>query len=357
MSQKEKNFDCCCLGSSVNDLIIRTSALKQMTLESDIERDSYLCIPYSYKIPIEKIKSVSGGSALNTACTLGQLGLKVVTISKVGDDQFGKKQINTLKRFNVNTSGIIKTDQTETGISIILSTTWGDRDRSILVYHGASDTLTPDDINNDNVNQLIEKSKWLDITSFTSDISLKAIEDAIKIAHDADTKLMFAPSITMISFNKEKTMNLMKKSDYLSINKDEALAIFDKNKSYELLNIMYDHIDKNNNILQDETVISITDGGNGSYARYKDDVLFCETFNVDVKNTTGAGDAFSGGFLYSILKNKSIDAILRTANAIASHKIQFFGVRKGLPTEKELFHFLELHQDETRVYKHFWKQA
>ena len=135
-----KKYDVCCLSSAVNDLIIRTSALKQMTIQSEIEKDNYLCIPYSFKVPVEKIKSVSGGSALNTACALGKLGLKVIAISKVGDDQYGHQQIVTLKRFNVDTSPIIITDTAETGISIILSTTWGERDRSILVYHGASDT-------------------------------------------------------------------------------------------------------------------------------------------------------------------------------------------------------------------------
>ncbi|MHA1790747.1 MAG: carbohydrate kinase family protein, partial [Candidatus Helarchaeota archaeon] len=310
MNDENKIYDCCCIGSSVNDLIIRTSALKQMTLESEIDSASYLCVPYSYKVPIERIKSVSGGSALNTACTLGRLGLKVVALSKVGNDQYGEKQINTLKRFNVDTSGIIKTDEKETGISIILSPTWGHRDRSILVYHGAADTLSPEEINDDKIKGIIESSKWLDITSFTSDISLKALETACDIARDANTKLMIAPSITMMSFSKEKTLSLMKKSDYLAMNKDEGTYLFQKNKSYELLNLIYDMVDKNNNILHDDMVISITDGRHGSYARHKEEVYYCETFKVDVKNTTGAGDAFSGGFLYALLKKKPIDEIL-----------------------------------------------
>ncbi|MHA1269626.1 MAG: carbohydrate kinase family protein [Candidatus Helarchaeota archaeon] len=357
MSPIEKIYDCCCLGSSVNDLIIRTSALKQMTLESEIDKVSYLCVPYSFKVPIDRIKSVSGGSALNTACTLSKLGLKVAALSKVGKDQYGDKQISTLKRFNVDTSGVIRTEVEETGISIILSPTWGDRDRSILVYHGASDTLTTEEINNEPMKELIEKSKWLDITSFTSEMSIKALEDACKIARDAGTKLMIAPSITMMSFSKEKTKALMKLSDYLAVNKDEGEYLFNTYKSYNLLNIMYESIDKNKNILGDETVISITDGGRGSYARYKDEVFFCETYKIEIKNTTGAGDAFSGGFLYALLKNKPIDEILKIATAVAAHKIQFFGVRKGLPNEDELLNFLELHKDEISVYKHFWKEV
>ena len=357
VNNKKVEYDCCCMGSSVNDLIIKTSALKQMTLKSEIEKDSYLCIPYSYKVPIERIKSVSGGSALNTACTLSRLGLKVVAISKVGADQYGQKQINTLQRFNVDTSGIIVTEETETGISIILSPTWGDRDRSILVYHGASDTLLPEEIHQDNIKTLIEKSQWLDITSFTSDISLKAVEEAIKIAHDAGTKFMFAPSITMISFSKEKTMKLLKVSDYLAINRDEGMYLVEKHKSYEMLNYLYDYIDKNSNVLHDETIISITDGSKGSYARYKNDVYYCEPFKVDVKNTTGAGDAYSGGFLYGFIKKKPVPEILIMASAVAAYKIQFFGVRKGLPSEKELLDFINQHKDEVKVYKHFWKEV
>ncbi|MBD3229584.1 MAG: hypothetical protein GF329_15495 [Candidatus Lokiarchaeota archaeon] len=357
MSENDKIYDCCCMGSSVNDLIIRTTSLKQMTLQDRSTLDSFLCIPFSKKVPISRIKSVSGGSALNTACTLSQLGQKVVALSKIGNDMYGEKQVKTLKDFNVDTSGIIKTDETETGIGIILSTSWGDRDRSILVYHGAADTLNPEDINDDNIKELIEKSKWLDVTSFTSDISIKAIEEAIKIARDAGTKLMLAPSITMASFSPEKTKNLLRKSDYLAINKEEGNFLYQSNKSYVLLNKMYNEIDKENNILKENTVISITDGSRGSYARVKDNVYFCEPFQVEVKNTTGAGDSFSGGFLYSILKGKSIQDMLRFASAVAAHKIQFFGVRNGLPTEKQLVEFIEEHEGEARVYRHYWKEV
>lgn len=357
MSNNNKIYDCCCMGSSVNDLIIRTTSLKQMTLQDKSTLDSFLCIPFSRKVPISKIKSVSGGSALNTACTLTKLGMKVVALSKIGNDMYGEKQVNTLKDFNVDTSGIIKTNETETGIGIILSTTWGDRDRSILVYHGAADTLNPDDINKDNIKELIEKSKWLDITSFTSDISIKAVEEAIKIARDAETKLMIAPSITMASFSPERTKKILKKCDYLAINKEEGNFLYQSNKSYVLLNTMYNEIDKQNNILKDNTIISITDGSRGSYARVKDNVYFCEPFKVDVKNTTGAGDAFSGGFLYSVLKNKPIHDTLRFANAVAGHKIQYFGVRNGLPTEEELRRFLENHKDQAKVFRHYWKEV
>ncbi|MHA1790063.1 MAG: carbohydrate kinase family protein, partial [Candidatus Helarchaeota archaeon] len=83
---------------------------------------------------------------------------------------------------------------------------------------------------------------------------------------------------------------------------------------------------------------------------------YCETFKVDVKNTTGAGDAFSGGFLYALLKKKPIDEILKIASAVAANKIQYFGVRKGLPTEDELTQFLKEHEDEICVYKHYWKE-
>jgi ribokinase len=351
----EKKYDCCCLGSSVNDLLIRTTSLKQMTLESEIESDSYLCIPYSTKIPINRIKSVSGGSALNTACTMSRLGLNVVALSKVGNDMYGEKQIKTLQDYNVDTSGVIRTDEAETGISIILSTTWGDRDRSILVYHGAADTLNTSDVHT-NLKPLIENSKWMDITSFTSETSLDAIEEAIKIARDAGVKICAAPSITMMNFSKERTKKIIEQSDYLAINREEGQFLYNKYKSYELLNILYENIDKNKNILKENTVISITDGSRGSYARVKDDVYFCEPFNVEVKNTTGAGDSFSGGFLYSLLKNKPVGETLRIANAVAAHKIQFFGVRKGLPTEQELLQFMENKKEEAKVYKHFWKE-
>jgi sugar/nucleoside kinase (ribokinase family) len=59
-------------------------------------------------------------------------------------------------------------------------------------------------------------------------------------------------------------------------------------------------------------------------------------------DTTGAGDAFRGGFLYGLLRGEDVETSLRLGNAVAALNCRSLGARSGLPNEKELTEFLDL---------------
>jgi len=58
------------------------------------------------------------------------------------------------------------------------------------------------------------------------------------------------------------------------------------------------------------------------------------------RDTTGAGDAFHGGFLYGLLTGADIETSLRLGNAVAAIKCSALGARTALPTKLELDEFL-----------------
>jgi len=58
------------------------------------------------------------------------------------------------------------------------------------------------------------------------------------------------------------------------------------------------------------------------------------------KDTTGAGDAFRGGFLYGLLTGEDIETSMKFGNAVAALKCSKLGARPGLPTKAQLDHFL-----------------
>jgi len=58
------------------------------------------------------------------------------------------------------------------------------------------------------------------------------------------------------------------------------------------------------------------------------------------RDTTGAGDAFHGGFLYGLLTGKDIETSLKFGNAVAAIKCSALGARTALPTKPELESFL-----------------
>lgn len=58
------------------------------------------------------------------------------------------------------------------------------------------------------------------------------------------------------------------------------------------------------------------------------------------KDTTGAGDAFRGGFLYGLLTGEDIETSMQFGNAVAAMKCSKLGARPGLPNKQQLADFL-----------------
>jgi sugar/nucleoside kinase (ribokinase family) len=59
------------------------------------------------------------------------------------------------------------------------------------------------------------------------------------------------------------------------------------------------------------------------------------------RDTTGAGDAFRGGFLYGFLTGADLETSLKFGNAVAAMKCSALGARTGLPNKSELENFLK----------------
>jgi sugar/nucleoside kinase (ribokinase family) len=58
-------------------------------------------------------------------------------------------------------------------------------------------------------------------------------------------------------------------------------------------------------------------------------------------DTTGAGDAFHGAFIYGMLQGWAVHQVTRFANAVAAINCRSLGGRRGLPTLSQVETFLE----------------
>lgn len=89
-------------------------------------------------------------------------------------------------------------------------------------------------------------------------------------------------------------------------------------------------------------VVGMTMGAAGA-------VIYCEGQFIEspgfpppgaCRDTTGAGDAFHGGFLYGFLTGEDLETSLKLGNAVAAMKCSALGARTALPTVPELKNFL-----------------
>ncbi len=90
-------------------------------------------------------------------------------------------------------------------------------------------------------------------------------------------------------------------------------------------------------------IVGMTLGRSGAMIYCEGAFIESPAFEVPggCRDTTGAGDAFHGGFLYGLLSGEDIETSLRLGNAVAALNCRSLGARSGLPSASELNKFLE----------------
>ena len=75
-------------------------------------------------------------------------------------------------------------------------------------------------------------------------------------------------------------------------------------------------------------LIVITRGDKGAVAINKNNIVECSAKNnLEIKDLTGAGDLFAGGFLHGLINNKSTKESLESGTEMSSKVIQIIGAR------------------------------
>ena len=121
------------------------------------------------------------------------------------------------------------------------------------------------------------------------------------------------------------------------------------------------HDDYENNLRsiqkQGPDIVIATFGEHGSKGVYGDKYFEQPAFNVDVCDTTGAGDVFHGAFDYYYLKGKSVEDCALYASAVSAIKCTCPGGRSGIATAATVEKFIKTgvieYGDITERVKHY----
>jgi ribokinase len=211
-----------------------------------------------------------------------------------------------------------------TGFSIILVEPQGER--SIIVYRGANNFLSKDDIKEN----VIKNSRFLVFTSMLTKRAVLAIKKAVKIAEKNQVCIVANPSISMIKNNKKETIELLKKSHVIIVNEEEASFITNSSNIEDALKKLR---------LLGPPLAVVTLGAKGAVA-LADKIYRQKAFKVKTIDTTGAGDTFSAGFLHYIAKGRSVKEALEFACATAAINITTYGATKEFPSERKILKFI-----------------
>ena len=257
-------------------------------------------------------ETVSGGSVANSIVGLSQLGNKVGFIGKVSDDNLGNKYEEGLKKENVEFFYSKKKETIPTGTCLILITP--DSERTMVTFLGTAGKINENDINTN----AVKNSEILFLEGYLWDEGepKKAFEKAI---NNANKVAMSLSDIFCVERHKPHFLDLVKnKLDIAFANEQEIMSLIDVKKFEEVINFAKE-INK---------LIVITRGEKGAVAINKNEILECSAkSNLKIKDLTGAGDLFAGGFLHGFINNKSTKESLETGTDMSSKVIQIIGAR------------------------------
>ena len=262
-----------------------------------------------------------GGKGCNQAVAIARLGGKVNFISKIGKDAYGELALNTLKKNNISTENIIQNQNLQTGVAgILIDQNSGKNAINVIV--GAPSTLKIDEI--DKQINLIKKSKiFLTQLELPKDVTLYCLKTAKE--NGCLTILNPAPA-------SEITKEFYNNIDFFTPNETEAefytgVKITNEKEAKQAA-------DKLINLGIKKVIITLGEKG----VFYSDGIedIFIKACAVKAIDTTGAGDAFNGGFAFGLSKEKSIKECLELANKVAGISTTKLGAGDAMPFFKEL---------------------
>ena len=273
------------------------------------------------KVDIDRISYEVGGGGINSAIAFARHGHEAIFLGNIARDPAGAAIVKVLDREGVDSSYINFLERKATGTSVILLDAKSG-ERTILTYRGASEQFG----NFDEKDLDLMQPDWLYVTTLRGD--LDTLMRFFKKAKSLETKIMFNPGVKELD-NVHELIPLLKYVDILSVNKTEAARIVPGVVLEELLYHLSGYV---------ETVI-ITDGAMGGIAGNGIEIYRFGIYeDAQIKDATGAGDAFGSGFLAHLASGKTFKNALIFASANSTSVVSKLGANKGILNGAEKLH-------------------
>lgn len=281
----------------------------------------------------------AGGAPANVVMAAQKLGAQTAFIGKVGADMHGEFLRSALGDAGVDTTGLIKDAHVFTTLAFVALDEHGERTFSFSRKPGADTCLESEELPLD----VIESSRVFHVgsLSLTDEPARSATLAALDLARRSGCTLSYDPNYRGDLWKSETEAIANMRS---VINRMDLMKI--SNEECELLCGTSDPIAASAFLVEQGVKIAVvTLGSSGAYVRCNQSGAFVDGFPASVVDTTGAGDAFWGGFLTAYCENatdpqrvslEQACSFTRFGNAAAALCIQKRGAIPALPSRLEV---------------------
>jgi fructokinase len=281
-----------------------------------------------------------GGAPANVLTALSNLGLRTAFIGKVGADMHGDFLRKALAEKNIDTSGLLRDEAAFTTLAFVSLNDSGERSFSFARKPGADICLRADELPRGILGQC--KIFHFGSLSLTDEPAHSATLEAIKIAKAAGALISYDPNYRAPLWKSEtaavQTMrSVIGSVDIIKISEEEVSLLTGEDDRERGAQLLLD---------QGVSCVVVTLGKYGADALTQKYAAYVPSPDVPVLDTTGAGDAFWGGFLYKLLQDGMSPAKLTrhqlvAYNAFASLCVRKRGAIPAMPTLAEVRAFME----------------
>jgi len=276
-----------------------------------------------------------GGSAANTCVALSKLGVSSDLVTCISDDAIGEYILNKLKEFKVGSRFCRKVDKVfQTQLAVV--ETILENNQTILYRNNSCDLqLKKDDI--DQINFQDYSAVFISGTALSSNPSRDAVFHASKKASSLKIPLIIDLDYRPYNWESNQVKSdvykkVLKKMDII-IGNDLEFNIADNSKN---------GLELAESLINDKpSIIVYKKGEYGSDLITKDNKKSFGIFSVIPLKPTGAGDAFNGGFISSLLNGQTIEDAVIKGSASAAIVVTKVACSSAMPNEDELKEFMK----------------
>ncbi len=283
-----------------------------------------------------------GGAPANVCGAFAKLGGRASLITQLGDDPFGDKIVNELNRYNIGLEYMFRTKKANTSLAFVALKDDGNREFSFYRKPGADMLL----------DESLVKEEWFNDGYALHFCSVSLIESPMKYAHikavDYALKnnmlVSFDPNLRQAIWDDDEGLlkavkEFMPKAHIIKISDEEIEFITGKTNIADALEDLF---------VGNVELVIYTKGKDGAEVYTKKAAAIVPGETVKVVDTTGAGDAFIGSFLYELCKREisrdrlkeisesELKEILTFSNKYCAKSIMKKGAIDSYPAAEEI---------------------
>ena len=282
----------------------------------------------------DNFKIGPGGKGANAAVAVQRAGAAAVLVGCIGDDDFGRMEMAALQKEGVNVDAVAIHPEASTGVGIAMIDANGEN--TILGVLGANDYLNPNDVaqalalHQDTLNAILVNFEVPE-PAVAAAVQL-GVDYGVPVIVDAGPARPYTPetwrNCTILTPNEQETETLV---GYPV--SDDTTA---ERAARELLGM-------------GPSAVVLHQGAQGALLVTPDDTIHVPSFSVDVVDTTGAGDAFSGALSVAVAEGLPLVDAIRRANAAGALAVTRLGTLPVMPTRQEVEAFLERQSEHQTI--------